>query len=62
MSQVPSADHGKFGRVIGVSLAGLWLTVSMIAAIADTATDDTGSAIVLIESGEVLSVTVPVDN
>jgi hypothetical protein len=44
MSASHSADQGKIGRVVGLSLAGLWLAVSMMAAIADTPDTDVGSA------------------
>lgn len=47
-----SADQGKIGRVVGLSLAGLWLAVSLIAAIA-VAQEPLITEVAAIESGEV---------
>jgi hypothetical protein len=52
MSRSQAADQGKIGRVVGLSLAGLWLAVSMMAAIAD-ATKAENTAVATIESSEI---------
>lgn len=61
MPSSPSADQGKIGRVVGLSLAGVWLAVSMMAAIADTP-DIGGSTVVAIESSQLSPDVVPVGN
>ena len=52
MPSSPSADQGKIGRVVGLSLAGLWLAVSMMAAIADTPDTNAGSTVAAAENTE----------
>ena len=52
MSASHTADQGKIGRVVGLSLAGLWLAVSMMAAIADAPDTDAGSAVAAVENTE----------
>jgi hypothetical protein len=52
MSRSQSADQGKIGRVVGFSLAGLWLAMSIMAAIADT-TETENTAVAAIESSEI---------
>jgi hypothetical protein len=52
MSRSQSADQGKIGRVVGLTLAGIWLAVSLMAAIADT-TEAENTAVAALESSEI---------
>jgi hypothetical protein len=47
-----SADQGEIGRVVGLSLAGLWLAVSLLAALA-VAQEPESTAVAAIESGTI---------
>ena len=47
-----SADQVEIGRVVGLSLAGLWLALSLIAALA-VAQELESTAVAAIESGEI---------
>jgi hypothetical protein len=62
MSASHFADQEKIGRVVGLSLAGLWLAVSMMAAIADAADTGAGSAVAAVENKETSAKVVAASN
>jgi hypothetical protein len=62
MSASRSAHQGKIGRIVGLSLAALWLVVSMMAAIAQSPTTEAGSTVTAVEGPEIVATVIAVNN